>query len=161
MINITKAEMVRLLKNYRFERESINSILTNLTADLGDIYYPASTCYDRPLVQQQPSIYAQIERLLKKCDEAQRHQREVLSQAKETTYILDRLIAAVWKLPAKPRALITAIVMDGESVTSFAERMNWSERSVFRHKENAVDRLYSILTKRPIEGDFAPNLSTE
>ena len=41
-VTITKAQMIRLLENYREERESISQILRHLSQDIEGFYQPSS-----------------------------------------------------------------------------------------------------------------------
>ena len=135
MINMTKDQMVQFLRDYRAERESIGSLIANLSADMDAVYQPPARSFDTPRVQQQYDHGRQIDRLLRLCDQARAVQQETLYEIKRKTHVLDLLMKHVTALPGSRRVIITEIVMGGESVESFAQRFNRSESTVKRLRD--------------------------
>ena len=98
MINITKSEMINLLRHYRAERESIDALLVELSRDLDEIYSPPVHKLDGVVVQQQFDPGKQVDILLKKCSKARSITRETLLTIKAKTHVLDQLMFYLTKL---------------------------------------------------------------
>ncbi len=155
MINITKQEMINLLKHYRAERESIDALLVEMAKDLDIVFVPDRGGDLGVVVQRQHDYGKQIDALLRKCDVARTIQRETLLNMKQRTEVLDRLMFCLTKMPGDLRVIITDIVMADETLEDFAAKTGKSIATVKRRKEVAVDVLYAKLTKRKVEHSYA------
>lgn len=155
-VTITKAQMIRLLENYREERESISQILRHLSQDIEGFYQPSSQgSIDEAgvKVQKQFDQEKQIEQLLAKCDAARQYQRKTLLELRDRTELLDRLIFCLARLPGDMRALIIATMIEGETLEAYAERKGIGKSTVLRSKDSSLGILYEKFSKRKIEID--------
>lgn len=157
MINITKSEMINLLRHYRAERESIDALLVELSRDLDEIYSPPVYKLDGVVVQQQFDPGKQVDILLGKCSKARSITRETLLTIKDKTYVLDQLMFCLTKLPGDQRAVITSLVMQDETLEAYSERTNKSRKTVTKNRDRALGNLYAKLTRRKVESSSDDN----
>lgn len=153
-VTITKAQMIRLLENYREERESISQILEHLSRDIEGFYQPASQgSIDEAgvKVQKQHDQAKQIDQLLARCDAARHYQRKTLLELCDRTELLDRIMYCLSTIPGDKRVLITDVVMNGEQCKDYADRSGISAKQVARDRDQAIEQLYSKLTKKRAE----------
>lgn len=150
---ITKVQMVRLLENYREERESISYLLDHLNQDIEGFYQPSQISIDEVgvKVQKQYNHNKQIDMMLARCNEARHYQKKTLLELRDRTELLDRLMYCLSTIPGDKRALITEVVMNGEQCKDLADRTGRSAKQVARDRDQAIEHLYSKLTKRRIE----------
>lgn len=143
---MSRDEVTDYLTHYRAERKSINEMLKAMAGDVGAEYYPQAYSFDKPNVQQQQNVSAMIDGMMERWENANSLQRRIITEARIKTQSLDRILFAVWRLPARQRLVVMATVMGNESITDYARRTNWSKATVTRDRTRALNRLYDVLT---------------
>ena len=144
----SESDITNLLINYHAERESISKTIVNLQKQAADLFYPESFRDIR--VQNEFSQGQLIDSMLRRCDESREYQRRTLRDIKDMSDTLDRLMFHVNRLPGKLKLLVLDVMIGGESIKSYAIKIDRSVETVSRMKSKAIDLVCSNMNKTRI-----------
>ena len=147
---ITKQTMIRLLRDYKKERESIDKLLETLSHDLNMLYYPSSGTGDVKVSTQYDQGKA-IDTMLQRCADADHIKKETLLTIKRQTEDLDRLMLCLAKLPGEERDVIMSTLMGGQTYEDYSFESGISVRQVGNIRRRGIDNLYDRVTRRRVE----------
>ena len=145
----TRNEIIRLLENYKDERRAIETTLKNLVEESDTLMYPSQPVGD-VCVQSGFNQGALIDSLMRRCEQSRQYYLNTLRDMKQTTATLDRLLFNVNRLPGKLKVLVLDVMIGGESIKSYAIRVDRAVESVSRMKSKAIDLVYSGMNKTRI-----------
>ena len=149
---ITKTEMIRLLRDYKKERESLKKMMDALGDDVDMAYYPAVNPGGDVQVSTQYDQGKAIDTLFQRCSEADYIKRDTLITIKRQSDDLDRLMLCLAKLPGEERDVLMSTLMEGMTYEDYSFERGISVRQVGNIRRRAVDNLYDRVTKRRVEG---------
>ena len=145
----TRNEIIRLLENYKDERQAIETTLKNIVKESDALMYPGQPA-DNVRVQSGFSQAALMDSLIHRCEQSRQYYLNTLKDMKQTTATLDRLLFNVNRLPGKLKVLVLDIMIGGESIKSYAIKVDRSVETVSRMKNKAIDLVYSSMNKTRI-----------
>lgn len=148
---ITKTEMIRLLRDYKKERESLKKMMDALGDDVDMTYYPAASQTDVQVSAQYDQGKA-IDTLFHRCSEADYIKRDTLLTIKRQSDDLDRLMLCLAKLPGEERDVLMSTLMEGMTYEEYSFERGISVRQVGNIRRRAVDNLHDRVTRRRVEG---------
>lgn len=151
---ITKTEMIRLLRDYEKERESLKKMTESLGDDVDMAYYPAAIQTDVRVSTQYDQGKA-VDTLFHRCSEAEYIKRDTLLTIKRRTEQLDKLMLCMAKLPGDQRDVLISTLIWGQTYEDYSHEHGISIRQVGNVKRRAIDNLYTRVTRRRVEGGVA------